>query len=792
MKNRFSSTEEWRQANEILATILEAPRAKQKALLRKLAADNELIVRELERLLELQDKADHVFERALVPSLSTAGAESLAGRQIGPYRALYRLDRGGMGEVYVAVRVDDFEQLVAIKVIRTDLRFDEALRRFENERQLLARVAHPSIARLLDGGDTNEGLPYLVMEFVEGEPIDRHCDDPAMPTRERIRLFQKVCHAVAELHRNLIIHRDLKPSNVLVTAGGEPKLLDFGIAKDLSPAASPHAALTQAGQSPPMTLLYASPEQVQGESLTTVSDVYSLGVLLYRILTGRLPYEVDLRRHDEVSRAICEQEPVRPGKAAGDIGSILLKALRKRPASRYRTVDDLSDDLDRYLDGYPVRAREGGLAYRAGKFMRRRKLAVAFILLLVLSLVSSLSFWSRAVVERDQAVQEWQRAETIADFLDDLFKSSQPNADRESELTARQFLDFGRQKLLGEVQNALDVQAELAGTLAETYRNLGYLEEARELFEREIRLRRELSHGEDDPLLAKGLNNLGGVLYRMGHYDRAESLFIESLAMRQRLQMEESEMLVTINNLASIATIRGDFDTAEARYREALEKRRRIHGSDSVEVANNLYYLGFVELSRNRLDEAELLLKEALAIMRRHDDVDPNRVASVLGALGLTLMAQNRLVEAGPPLEEALAVRQRVLREPHLETARSQKDLAVWLVRSGRAEAAHALLLRARATTQEQAPENRSRNASMDSALGECLVALGRYAEAEPLLVRSYEEIQAERGAHSFFAIEAKERVEQLYKVWRKPDRLRSPFKIEYRKSSRWVAKAYA
>jgi serine/threonine protein kinase/tetratricopeptide (TPR) repeat protein len=384
---------------------------------------------------------------AVVPELFTPQPSRFVGRRIGPYRIIKEIGEGGMGAVYLAERADEqYEQRVAVKLVKPGFDSVFIINRFLSERQILANLDHPNIANLLDGGTTEDGSPYLVMEFIDGLPIDQYCDANRLPIKERVKLFRTVCAAVAHAHRNLVIHRDLKPSNVLVTNQGIPKLLDFGIAKILSPDASALPADHTAAHVRLMTPDYASPEQVRGDSITTSSDIYSLGVLLYKLLTGHHPYRVKKNLAQEIERVVCEQEPERPstmvsriedgpstngmsrvtvtpasvssdrdtqpGKLrrllGGDLDNIVLMAMRKEPQRRYLSVEQLSEDIGRHLEGLPVIARKDTIVYRTEKFVRRHKFGVAAAALVLLTLIGGIvgTSWEARVARTQRARAE--------------------------------------------------------------------------------------------------------------------------------------------------------------------------------------------------------------------------------------------------------------------------------------------------------------------------------------------------------------------------------------------------
>jgi non-specific serine/threonine protein kinase/serine/threonine-protein kinase len=450
----------WSQVRDVVDAVLELPQPDRSQYLDE-ACPQPALRRYVDSLVLAYDQAGNFLESpAPVQSLSSLGVphESWVGRRLGPYEISGEIGHGGMGSVYLASRADDqYQKRVAIKLIRSGFESAFALSRFRTERQILATLEHPNIARLLDGGTSENGSPYFVMEFVEGEPIDRYCDARRLPIRERLLLFRSVCAAVEHAHRNLIIHRDLKPANILITKEHTPKLLDFGIAKLLGqePAvreAEPSVALLRI-----LTPEYASPEQITGAPITTATDVYSLGVVLYLLLTGRRPYDVDARRPESLAAAICCTEPPKPSLAvrqstaaesadratgltpkeiaadrackpeklgrqlAGDLDNIVLKALRKEPERRYGSVERFSEDIRRHLDGLPVTARAETWRYRAQKFVTRNGPAVGAFALLVLSLCAGLlgTMHEARIARAQQAVanRRFQEVRELANSL---------------------------------------------------------------------------------------------------------------------------------------------------------------------------------------------------------------------------------------------------------------------------------------------------------------------------------------------------------------------------------------
>ena len=446
------------------------------------------------------------------------------GGTVGPYRLIGEVGRGGSGTVYLATRADEgFPLNVALKMVDRRFASRRDRERLIEERRILATLDHPNIARVFDAGTAADGTPYFVLEHIQGEPIDRHCDRLRLTVPERLELFLGVCEAVAYAHRRLVIHRDIKPSNILVSAQGVPKLLDFGIAKVLE---DDRAGLTQPGERL-LTPAFASPEQVAGDALTTATDLYSLGALLFVLLAGRPPLPVDGLRPAEIERRICEEEPPLASVAAsedagataelrrssparlrrrlrGDLDTIVAKALRKEPQRRYSSVEQLIEDLRRHLDGQPIAARRDSALYRSWRFVARHRAAVLAAGLVVLALVAGLV---STVLQMRRAQLEQARTEQVAGFLVGLFESVDPAVARGAEPTAREILDRGARDLLaGRSAGAgPEVQATLAGTIGRVYRQLGHYAEAERLLEHAVELRRRAAERPGRKPISRGL-----------------------------------------------------------------------------------------------------------------------------------------------------------------------------------------------------------------------------------------------------------------------------------------------
>jgi len=502
------TAERWRQIRDVFDTVLELPPDQRGARLRAIGESDPELRREVEELLSFYAQSDDLLTvpaaaRVPLPGRPTDSL-SMEGRRVGQYRITGKIGSGGMGSVYVAVRDDaQFEQRVAIKLVRPGMDTEAILSRFLIERQVLASLDHPNIARLLDGGTTEDGLPYLVMEYVDrGTPVDRYCDERRLTVRQRLALFRSVCDAVHYAHRNLIVHRDLKPANILVTPDGVPKLLDFGIAKLLDPGRGYERGVTI--DAAPMTPEFASPEQVRGDPVTTASDVYALGVLLYWLLAGRSPYRHSGRGHSALWMAITGEQPeppsvavTRPGESAdpsevaarrgetvsglhrtlsGDLDAIVAMALAKEPAHRYPSAERLSDDLGRYLDGLPVRAHRESFPYVARKFVARHRRGVAVAAALAVTMVAativSVHYASEAGREKAAAERRFQEVRDLARFV--LFNFD--DAIQKGETHARKVFVERAFDYLNRLSKEAAADPSLQREVAEAYLKMGSIQ----------------------------------------------------------------------------------------------------------------------------------------------------------------------------------------------------------------------------------------------------------------------------------------------------------------------------
>lgn len=723
----------WQAVKQIFEAAQERDAAARDAFLDKACAGDAALRAEVQSLLqahEAEGPVDRVMEAIMASFHQKGNAENLEGRRIGPYALIEELGHGGMGRVFLARRADgQFDQQVAIKLLRMEVPSPETRARFLTERQILATLNHPNIARLLDGGVTEAGQPYFVMEVVDGQPIDQYCDAHRLSISERLQFVLDVCDAVQYAHQKLIVHRDLKPSNILVTGGGQVKLLDFGIAKLLDPGAvlAGDAPRTHTGLLP-MTPSYASPEQVRGEAITTASDVYQLGVVLYELLTGQRPYRVEGRTPSEVERIICEEEPTRPSTAVtqtsgsanedmpapvqvsrvrqmrpeqlrktlrGDLDTIVMKALRKEPDRRYDAVEQLAEDIRRTLDGRPVSAHPDTWAYRSRKFVRRHRWSVAVaavIMLLLVGYAATITWHSqRTQAALDRAQEEAQKSEQVTEFLVDLFRANDPSKARGETLTARELLERGVERVK-RLEDQPEIQAEMFDVVGQVYGRLGQYEDARGFLERSLAIRDRL-YEEPQPDMASTKVSIASMLRKSGAYEAAETHFREALDEQQRLLgVDHPDVAVTQSLLAGVLMVQGNLDAAESALREALAIQGDHPDADSLDRAETLNILGLVLRDKGRWDEAESSLRKALAI-RQHQlgERDP-QVAMSLNNLAMVLRQKGDPEAAEPVYREALAVKRALYDGAHPSTASTLNGLGLALKDQGDYEAAEPVL----------------------------------------------------------------------------------------------------
>ncbi len=675
--------------------------------------------------------AEQGAEPGAAPRISLGAAWGMddepVPERIGPYRILRQLGRGGLASVYLAERADGtFRKHVALKLVRRGLDTGDILQRLRQERQILARLEHPNIARLLDGGSTDDGRPYFVMEYVEGLPIDEYCRRNRVKLEDRLELVRAVCGAVHFAHRNLTIHRDIKPTNILVTAEGTPKLLDFGIAKVLEADGSPSTwEMTRHDTRPGMRFLtpaYASPEQIRGELLSTATDVYSLGVLLFRLLSGAAPYDLDDLPFHRIETLLSDGAVPRPSqrlsaesmaaagfaeislqrlrsRLRGDLDTITSVALRMEPERRYGSAEQLAEDLWRHQRGLPVSARPDRWTYRAGKFVRRHRRGVAAAVVMVTTLTAVVTTFSyRLVEERDRAVRASSRAETeaakasrVTDFLQQIFEVSNPSRSLGESVTAVELLNRGAAQIEKGLDGEEEVQASLMEAIGQSYAGLGLVPEADGLLQRSLAIRRRLFEPPNEAL-ASSHDHLGELEITEGHYEEAERHFQEALRQRRLLfGPDDPRAAESLADLGAVAHILGRLTEAESLYRQALallEVRPGPRDQQTLLVQSNFVTLLY---DRGRLEEAEELGTRVRALQREVLGENHPDTISTEVTLAAVQVAAGRYEQAEPLLRALWERQRKLLGDHHPDVALAANNLAAALFHLGRYDEAAAL-----------------------------------------------------------------------------------------------------
>jgi serine/threonine-protein kinase len=750
----------------VLERVLSLPEAERTAALDALSGDDAVlraaVATHLEALLApsvLDRSVRRYFGLLRAPAPPVSALPLTAELRVGPYRIERVLGHGGMGTVYLARR-ERIDHRVAIKLIASGRQSAAVLERFRREQEILASLQHPNIARLLDAAADERDRAYIVMEYVDGVPITEYCDARRLGVDERIRLFRSVCDAVQYAHAKLVVHRDIKPSNILVTSQGEVKLLDFGIAKLLSDIES---NVTRTGDVVG-TLLYAAPEQLGARPVSTAADTYSLGVVLYELLTGRLPLHPAGRNPLDWPRIVAEEAPVRPSvvasiaraeatpaadvqdaepaaaargttaarlqrKLAGDLDTIALRALAKEPERRYPSAAALRDDLERHLAHQPVAARADTATYRLRKFVRRNRSAVAAAALFTFLLLGGLgaTTWQA----RARSV-EAQRAGALLRILLDALRFSDPDVAEGAQVTARDVLDRAAARVLEEPAAQPSLGAELQLVIADIYRDLGMHSSAEPLVQRALETRMRL-FGPDHEAVAEVLRARGWLHYLESEYEPAERLLRQALAIQQRsFGSADTVVARTQDNLAQVLRASGRLEEALARAQEALATRRAILGRHA-DVAQSLNNTAVIQRQLGGLDAAESMLREALSTytaLGRDDDRD---VLSTVNNLGMVLRAHGRRDEAADMFADLAARQEARYGRTHPLTITSVNNLGAVLTELGRIGEAEAMFRDVLERYAERGEPDHLNAVTARANLADLMNRSGRSAEAEAL-----------------------------------------------------------
>ncbi len=834
----------WKQIKQLFEETLSQTEADRSAYLDAASQGDPELKSEVVSLLDSHTRSGKFLEppEGSAHALASGShADPYIGRLFGPYRIEKLIGHGGMGAVYEAMRVDgEFQKRVAIKLVRHAAISQELIERFHQERQTLARLDHPNIARLIDGGTTTDldgqGVPYLILEYVDGVPLDEYCDQKRLTLAERLSIFRTVCDAVQYAHQNLIVHRDLKPGNILVTPTGVPKLLDFGIAKLIAADQQVEPSnMTRVGLRF-ITVEYASPEQIKNEPITTASDVYSLGVLLYKLLTGRSPYTFKNRLPHEMTRTVCEQEPLKPSTnpqrvpllpsthsieasalrgvtpeklrrlLSGDLDNILLKALQKDPHRRYVSVEQLSEDLRRHLEGLPVRAHQDSLGYRTTRFVKRHALGVSATMLVFLAVVGGVIgiLW-----QANKAQKEAAKAEQINHFLQEMLASADP-AKSGKDVTVAQTLDVAVQRVDLELWDQPEIASSVLNTIGETYIALGLYDKALAQLERSLAVS-QAAFGNESATTVQAIHSLAYVAQLQSDFVRADSLYRLAIStyrefhstpdrllvsmlgdwgtlLRDRRDLENSsrvlkeavemcktvigentkEYATSLSNLGPVLQDLHETAAAESVYRKALEIGIRVNGEEHLDVSYTQNNLAFVLMEKGDMQGAEKLLQQSLSIRRKTLGADHPEVA--VGQINLAglLLRRNELNDVENLSRDAVRILRKSVNPDNVKLSSALLVLGKVVTRKGEAKEAEQYLREGLKIREKIFPPQHYAVGGAAELLARCLVQQRRYAEAEPMLLGVYQVLQTAPEQNRTYLLSVVGALKELYASWGK------------------------
>jgi len=696
-------TEQWNKIKKIFHQALTLESQERASFVRQKTAGNKMLFQMIMSMLETENEKDNGITQVISSSMKLFLEDNFgvqSGDKIDVYQLESVLGEGGMGTVFKARRVDaEFDIEVAIKVIHREQINSETLQRFQSERQILANLNHPNTARLIDGGTTDNGLPYLVMEYIEGEPIIDYCKSRKLNLKQRLRLFLQICEAVNYAHQNLIVHRDIKPANIMVTHDGTIKLLDFGVAKILNPDDYTKSVADTHIEMRILTLENAAPEQVLGEKITTRTDVYALGTLLYQLLTEEKIFNLEEQHRRIFEKAICEQIPEKPSTIIsptnslvavevperslvtlktiqktlkGDLDNIILKSLQKKPERRYQSVEQFSDDIQRHLNHYPVKAQPEKFSYRAKKYIRRHQVGVVFASVLLSALVLfmvMLTMKNSAILEQKKNAElEAARANEIADFMVDIFSSSDPNENAGKEKTSFEMLQESKSKI-NQIKDP-QLKAKLLETLALVYQKLGQYPQAQKLINEAIDIRKkQVTTSATD--WARSYYRLGEIEFEIGNFDHAIKTFKKSLVYYKNSRLDEYEKNTPNIILASIYSYQGKYQQAVELDKNNLRIALTKYAPNSAEMGEAYTNLGAEFRHLSQFEQSEKYLRLGLQSRLHSRGEISLDTAHSYNQLASTLEQQQKYQQALEMALNGLRIRQKIYKNVHVEVAAS-------------------------------------------------------------------------------------------------------------------------
>ena len=764
--------EYWKRLKEVFNYAIELQGDERTEYLKNTCGNDPEFLNDVESLLKAHETTgvvDHSPDHLKTSALSRLKEHSLIGKKIGAYRIIADLGYGGMGTVYLGERADGkYYQRVAIKLLRNIFTSEEQIRRFISERQILASLNHENIARLYDGGITEEGQQYFIMEYVEGQPIDKYCNAQNLKYHERLNLFLDVCDAVHYAHRKLVVHRDLKPGNILVTNEGRVKLLDFGIARVLntSEILSERMPVTPTGLLP-LTPNYASPEQVRGELITIASDIYQLGIILFELLTCQRPYDVSNKTPSEAERIICVEEPLKPSqilfnhhdlkgekrekyynlsvlpdqsklrklrrRLQGDLDTIVMQAIKKEPERRFDSAEQFAADIRRYLAGRPVSAHPDTWIYRSRKFIQRHRLGVlatVSVILLIIGYAITIT-WQSIITQEAlyEARKEKIKSEQVIEFMMGMFEAGNPAELRGSTLTANDLLKRGIEKAEA-LSDQPEVQAEMFNVAGNVYRNLGEYQKALPLMEHALGIRSSLL-SNSHPDVAKSHFNLANVLHDLGEYRKAYEHYITAAELFRNIPGHASPEYAT--SLHNLAVTRHDHYSIEY-IRKALRMRLDLLGPDHPDVGESYLAIGNYYLQQNDYLNAENYFTASLALVRQFDKQHTPQTAGILHNIGNGFRVLGELDQAQLILQDVLIIYNSLYEGTHTHIALAKKSLADVYRDKKDYLKAEDLYEKALATLHKAVGDNHPLRRPILQEQAVMYTRMGNHEKAEPLL----------------------------------------------------------
>lgn len=724
------SKDQWEKLQHVLDDVLEQPQAVQTSYLKKICGDDAPLYQEVKALLDAEQRAPTFLDRPAIELLDMqlpAAKPDFKSTRIGPYQLCEEIGQGGMGVVYRAERAEgSFEQQVAIKLLRNWNKREVALDRFQREQQFLASLTHPNIAQLYDGGITGEGQPYLVMEYVQGEPVTRYCDRQQLSIDARLKLLLQVIDALSFAHKNLIVHRDIKPSNILATVDGQIKLLDFGIAKLLGEQAASDLTLTG---DQVMTPGYAAPEQLQNLNVTIATDIYQLGLVLYEMLTGKQAYRDRAGSFMELAKLMCEQAPTKPSvivnleilptahqmdliepvmkmnlsglrglesaqlqrKLKGDLDAIVLKMLRNEADQRYASMEAVRMDFVAYFENRPTLAQGRSFAYQTKKFMRRHwrflSAGVLFIALLVIYAIT-VTFQAKEIQQAlNKSILEKKKVQQVSDFLVNIFKAADPNVAGLDVLTAKELLDKGQMRIMQALEGTPEIQGPMLSLLGEIYFSQGKLDKSIQLLADALQ-RLRMADGKNDTELAHTLTKLATVHRYNGEYDIAKSLYEESLGIHDRLirihhAPESINQAETIASYGHLLRLQGDYKVAKQNLEAAIGIFERVTDGENEELASALNDLATLQHIQGEFEDARRNMEEAIRIQEKILGEEHSYFTVSLVNFAIMLTDMEYYDEAEMLVLRAIHLQKKILGDAHIFIASSLRTLGILSHRRG-------------------------------------------------------------------------------------------------------------